>query len=89
MICDLETSKVKLKLQNEENWKHLIHKPKLRQYVHPKSNYEMEPYINLVSNKFERSPIAKLKCGILQLNVEPGHSNQTRLEDRKFVRKVC
>ena len=62
-ICDLETCKVKLRFQNEENWKHyLIHKPKLRQYVHPKSNYEMEPYIDRVNKKFERSPIAKLRC---------------------------
>ena len=46
--------------------------------MHFKSNYEMEPYINLVSNKFERSLIAKLRCGILQLNVELGCFNQTR-----------
>jgi len=50
--------------------------------VHFKSNYEMESYINLVSNKFERSLIAKLRCGILQLNVELGRFNQTRLGDR-------
>jgi len=35
----------------------------------------MEPYINLVSNKFKRSLIAKL-------NVELGRFTQTRLEDR-------
>jgi len=66
---------------------YLKHKPKLRQYVHFKSNYEMEPYINLVSNKFERSLIAKLRCGILQLNVELGRFNQTKLEDR--LCKIC
>ena len=47
----------------------------------------MEPYINLVSNKFERSLIAKFRCGILQLNVELGRFNQTRLEDR--LCKIC
>ena len=87
-ICDLETCKVKLRFQNEENWKHyLIHKPNLRQYVDFKSNYEMEPYINLVNNKFGRSLIARLRRGILRPNVEPGRFNQTRLEDR--LCKVC
>jgi len=47
-----------------------------------KLNYEMEPYINLVSKKFERSLIAKLRCGIFLLNVEFCRFNQTRLEDR-------
>ena len=42
----------------------------------------MEPYINLVSNTCEPSVIAKLRCGILQLNVELTRFNQTRLEDR-------
>jgi len=39
-------------------------------------------YINLVSNTFEWSLIAKLRYGILQLNVELGSFNQTRLEDK-------
>ena len=53
-IGDLQAFKVKLRFDKEKNWKHyVIHKPKLRQYVHFKSNYEMEPSINLVSNKFE------------------------------------
>ena len=47
----------------------------------------MEPYINLVSSKFERSLIAKLRCGIFQLNVELGRFNQTSLEDR--LCKIC
>jgi len=47
----------------------------------------MEPYINQVSNKFERSPIAKVRCGILQLHVELGRFNQIRLEDR--LCKIC
>ena len=50
--------------------------------MHFKSNYEMEPCVNLINNKFERSRIAKLRCGILQLNVELGWLNQIRLEDR-------
>jgi len=56
--------------------------------MHFKSNYKMEPYINLVSNTFERSLIAKLRCGILQLNVELGRFNQTKSEDRLCKRKV-
>ena len=55
--------------------------------MHFKSNYELEPYINLVSNKFEWSLIAKLRCDILQLNVELGCFNQTRLED--CLCKIC
>ena len=50
--------------------------------MHFKYNYEMEPCVNLINNKFERSRIAKLRCGILQLNVELGRFNQIRLEDR-------
>jgi len=33
-------------------------------------------------NRYERSLLAKFRCGILQLKIETGRFNQTKLEDR-------
>lgn len=44
--------------------------------------YKLEPYVKNVRNKYERSLIAKLRCGILQLNVELGRFGQIQLQDR-------
>jgi len=74
--------------QIEYNWKHyLVHKPKIRQYVHFKSNYEMESYKNIATNKFNPSLIANLGCGILQMTVKLGRFNPIRLEDNLY--EIC
>ena len=49
--------------------------------MHFKSNYEMGPFKSLVSKKFERSLIAKFRCGVKLA------SNETRLEYR--LCKIC
>ena len=81
--CNLETCKSLLLNLNQEEWRlSLPTKPKLRQYILFKNKYEINPYVKSVRNKYERSLIAKLRCGILQLNIETGRFCQTPLPNR-------
>ena len=67
----------------QNDWKELIlTKPKLRTYIKFKKELGIEKYVLDIRNKYERSMIAKLRCGILQLHVESGRFNQTNLENR-------
>ena len=82
--CNLDLCKDKLFLVAEQEWKIAINsKPKLRTYIKFKKNFHIEPYIKITTNRYERSLLAKLRCGILQLHIETGRFNQTKLEDRK------
>ena len=81
--CNLEICKSLLIKLNEDEWRSILPtKPKLRQYISFKNMYKLEPYVKNVRNKYERSLIAKLRCGILQLNVELGRFGQIQLQDR-------
>jgi len=61
----------------ETDWKQgLLSKPKLKLYKHFQHELKTEPYVINVYNKFQRSLIAKLRRGILQLQVESGRFNQ-------------
>ena len=62
-------------------------KPKLRTYVTFKDKLETSDYVNTIYNRSDRSILAKFRCGILQLHVESGRFNNTKLEDR--LCKIC
>lgn len=82
LSCDLANIKIRLLKLNEADWRSILpNKPKLRSYVEYKSEYEIEKYVNL-NNKFERSMIAKVRCGILKLKIESGRFNNTPLGER-------
>ena len=67
----------------EQEWKTSANnKPKLRTYIKFKKNTQTEPYVFKLTNKYERSLLAKLRSGILQLHVESGRFNGTALENR-------
>ena len=86
--CDMEDCKSRLLQLNSNEWTvEAMLKPKLRQYVNFKTEFTMEPYVSTVRNKYYRSLIAKLRCGILQLHVESGRFNQTPLQDR--ICQIC
>ena len=59
-------------------------KEKLAQF---KKELGIEKYVLNIRSKNERSMVAKLRCGILQLHVESGRFNQTILENR--ICNVC
>ena len=48
---------------------------------------QTKPYIFKITNKYERSLLAKLRSGILQLHVESGRFNGTSLENR--ICNIC
>ena len=82
-VCNLDLCKEKLMELAQNDWKELIlTKPKLRTYIKFKKELGIEKYVLNIRNKYERSMIAKLRCGILQLHVESGRFNQTNLENR-------
>ena len=67
----------------EREWKQQIHsKPKLRTYVKFKERLDATDYVRYVTNRYDRSMIAKFRCGILQLHIETGRFNQVKVEDR-------
>lgn len=87
-VCDLDVCKKKFTELAYNEWKELvIGKPKLRTYVKFKKELCIEKYILNIRNKYERSMVAKLRCGILQLHVESGRFNQTSLENR--ICNIC
>ena len=82
-VCNLDFCKEKLMELAQNDWKELIlTKPKLRNYIKFKKELGIEKYVLNIRNKYERSVVAKLRCGILQLHVESGRFNQTNLENR-------
>ena len=83
ITCNLKQCKEKLFVLAEQEWKtSVINKPKLRTYVKFKKTMHTEPYVFKIINKYERSLLAKIRSGILQLHVETGRFNGTALENR-------
>ena len=62
--------------------KKLAYKPKLRTYVHIKTNFETEPYLKENISKFKRSLLTQLRIGILPLEIETGRYSRVALENR-------
>ena len=57
-------------------------KPKLELYRNIKQTLELEEYCKLNLKRSQRSIIAKLRLGILPINIELGRYNNTPREDR-------
>ena len=82
-ICNLVTLENNLKSVIQSNWeRQLDNKPKLRTFKLFKLTYCTSNYIHEISNRYCRSLIAKLRMGILQLHIETGRFNNTKLENR-------
>jgi hypothetical protein len=57
-------------------------KPKLRTFKTFKQDCKPTDYVKCCMNRQDRSMLARFRCGILQLKIETGRFNQTKLEDR-------
>ncbi len=81
--CDIDMCSKIILIKAEKEWqKNLSSKPKLRSYVKFKDSLSTSHYVSKIHNRYTRSMIAKLRSGILQLHVETGRYNQTKIEDR-------
>ncbi len=82
--CDISYSKEKFRVIAVDEWKELLQtKPKLRTYIKYKCNLEVTDYVKQMTNKFERSLLAKFRCGILQLSIETGRYTNVKLDEHK------
>ena len=81
--CDLTYCKNKfIELFEKECMENITNKPKLRTYKLFKQNCNTPDYVTGCLNRCERSLLAKFRCGILQLKIETGRFDNTKLEDR-------
>jgi hypothetical protein len=66
-----------------QSWREAVEtSPKLRTYVQFKCNYGVEPYVTNVFNRAQRSVLAKLRCGVLPLEIETGRWKGVPAEER-------
>ena len=87
-VCDLDNCKKILWDIAENEWNLQVeNKPKLRTFKKYKNTFETTDYLRLSVNRSERSLLAKFRCGILQLHVESGRFNNTKLENR--ICNIC
>ena len=54
----------------------------MRTYCQYKHSINAEDYVKCTFSRADRSILAKFRCGILQLHIETGRFNNTKLEDR-------
>ena len=81
--CDLKECEMLLTSKAQEEWREIVlSKPKLRTYATFKDKFETTDYIKINLSRFDRSLMSKFRCGILQLHIETGRFNQTKVEDR-------
>ena len=82
-VCDLYSVEELLYKSAEKEWKEAVDKkPKLRTFKTFKKDFRTSDYIKWSINRYDRSLFAKFRCGILQLRIETGRFNNTKLEDR-------
>ena len=82
-ICDIVFCTERMfEIFNKECQEDIRKKPKLRTYKLFKKDCNVAEYIKSCLNKSERSLLAKFRCGILQLRIETGRFDQTKVEDR-------
>lgn len=75
-LCEIENAK----------WKNNMNmQPKLRTYVLFKSNYETELYVKLNLSIRHRSLLARMRCGVLPLNIETGRYRRIPEHERLCV----
>ena len=81
--CDIEKCKSILWNIAEEEWNLLVNsKPRLRSFAIFKDTMDVTDYDNKTMSRFDRSLLAKFRCGILQLHIETGRFSNTKLEER-------
>ncbi len=81
--CNLEIGKSRIKNKVIESWYSDVRKKsKLRTYVIFKNECNVEPYLLNAIQKCQCSVFAKLRCGILPLNIGIGWYTNTTLENR-------
>ena len=82
-MCDNDATKELIWNAFKDEWEQKVQtKPKLRTYVNFKKSPVVEEYVKNVLSRSDRSLIAKFRCGILQLHIETGRFNNTKLEER-------
>lgn len=83
ITCDMQDCYERLKSAQVNKWDTSRYgKPKLRYYNMCKSVFETEEYLLLGIPKFQRSLFAKLRAGVLPLNIEIGRYRNVDLCDR-------
>ena len=88
LIVNLDLAKQRLVEINENEWRiDVARKPKLRTYVQFKFDYMTEEYLSKIHSRYERSLLAKLRCGVLPLAIETGRFNNVQLQNRKC--EIC
>ena len=75
--------------QFTDSWKSdTDEKPKLRTYIKFKNQYETEPYVTALMPSYQRSVLARLRCGILPLEIEVGRYSPSIPEEQRLC-KLC
>ena len=81
--CDLNLCKDRLlELFEKECLAAIDRKPKLRSFKLFKTDCKTTDYVAKCINKYDRSFLAKFRCGILHLRIETGRFNGLKLEER-------
>ena len=87
-LCDIDNCKENIWNIAQNDWNRQAEaKPKLRTYVTFKDTLDVTDYVKRTMSRFDRSLLAKFRCGILQLHIETGRFNQTKLPDR--ICNIC
>ncbi len=82
-IIDLDMFKEKLNLYVAEKWNASVtSKPKLRTYRLFKTELKPEWYVENFVGRFQRSVFARLRCGVLPLQIEVGRFRGQSVEQR-------
>ena len=85
---NIKCAKNKLIKLYEEVWRECVeNKPKLRTYKSIKNNFEGESYLKVNLCKYKRSLMARLRCGILPLELET--SRYQGVPPEKRICKMC
>ena len=67
----------------QEEWKsNVLAKPKLRTYNIFKNNLCTSDYVEKITSRYDRSMLAKFRCGVLQLHIETGRYTNKKVEER-------
>ncbi len=83
-VIDLDLFRTRLDSLAAERWKQsVLSKPKLRTYKLFKQELKTEDYVNCLMTRHQRSTFAKLRCGILPIQIEVGRFRGQKECDRK------
>ena len=60
----------------------VLAKPKLRTYKNFKDNLYTSDYVKKITSRYDRSMLARFRCGVLQLHIETGRYTNKKVEER-------